>query len=105
MPGYTKPNPQRINLSSGQTTHVTGNYHFARGSLVVNIQPQEAVANGGQWRVDGGPWQNSGATIPNLPEGSHTVEFRDVAGWKKPGPISVPITPGQTRQGTGLYQK
>ncbi|HUS71435.1 MAG TPA: hypothetical protein VMY06_00100, partial [Sedimentisphaerales bacterium] len=50
------------------------------GSLQVTISPQEAIDAGAQWRrVDGGAWQDSGYTEPNLAVGNHTVEYSVVA--------------------------
>ncbi len=63
----------------------------AIGSLKVTIAPSGAVSAGAQWRVDGGSWRDSDYTQPGLPVGSHSVEFKAVAGWTKPGNQSVTI--------------
>lgn len=73
------------------------------GSLVVNISPSGATSAGAQWRVDGGGWQNSGATIGNLSPGGHTVEFKDISNWSKPGNQTANITAGQTTTLGGTY--
>ena len=62
----------------------------------MTISPQGAIDAGAQWRVEGQPWQNSGATETGIPVGQHTVEFSDVAGWTKPGNQAVTINNGQT---------
>jgi hypothetical protein len=71
--------------------------------LQVTILPQEAVDANAQWRVDGGAWQDSGYTEPNLAVGSHTVEYSVIAGWNKPNSETVQINDGQTTTTTGTY--
>lgn len=73
------------------------------GSLSVTILPADAVSAGAKWNVDGGSWQNSGATLSELAEGEHTVGFGAVVGWDKPADQSVNITADQTASATGTY--
>ncbi|TVQ96995.1 MAG: DUF1566 domain-containing protein, partial [Desulfovibrionales bacterium] len=76
------------------------------GSLRVTIQPQAAIDAGAQWkRVGTDTWRNSGATEPNVPTGSHAVEFKPIAGWTKPGNVNVTVTDGQTATATGTYSQ
>ncbi|NIP25210.1 MAG: hypothetical protein GWN67_10845, partial [Phycisphaerae bacterium] len=58
--GWNEPNSETVQINDGQTTTTTGTYTVESGSLQVTISPPEAVAAGAQWRVDGGPWQDSG---------------------------------------------
>nr|NIP55679.1 hypothetical protein [Phycisphaerae bacterium]NIR26632.1 hypothetical protein [Gammaproteobacteria bacterium]NIS54350.1 hypothetical protein [Phycisphaerae bacterium]NIX02161.1 hypothetical protein [Phycisphaerae bacterium] len=90
-------------INDGQTTTTTGTYTQQLGSLQVTISPPEAVAAGAQWRVDGGPWQDSGHTEPNLAVGTHTVEYSVIAGWNEPNSQTVQINDGQTTTTTGTY--
>ena len=73
------------------------------GSLVVYLQPADAVDDGARWRVDGGVWQPDGATADGLDEGAHTVEFQAVDGWYAPDAASVSITAGETTSLTQSY--
>ena len=77
------------------------------GSLKVNIfMPQYWTAYGGQsgqWAVDGGAWNDSGATVAGLADGDHTVSFYPVnpgenqpSIWKLPTPIDAVVTDGNT---------
>lgn len=66
------------------------------GHLTVTLAPSQAVSAGAQWRVDGGSWKNSGATVKNLSNTSHTVTFRAVSGWLTPAAATVNITAGNT---------
>lgn len=93
--GWIAPTDQTTNIQDGQTAAVAGIY-TQLGSLSVNILPQAAIATGAQWRVDGGTWQNSGATASNLSDGSHTVQFKDVTGFSKPADQQISIKGGQS---------
>jgi hypothetical protein len=103
--GWTKPSNWRITISNGQATSVTRAYAGQTGSLVVTIDPPEAVYAGARWRVDGGSWQTSEYTPTELSAGPHTVEFSDVAGWKKPGNQTVGINNLKTTMIVGTFVK
>jgi hypothetical protein len=105
IPGWIRPSQESANITGGQTTSLTKNYTQQSGSLQVTIQPNNVTQAGAQWRVGGGPWQASGATVSNLPVGNQTIEFKDVSGWIKPGSSSINITVGQTVQTGGTYRK
>ena len=62
------------------------------GSLVVLIRPPSVVSAGAQWQVDGGAWQDSGATVYPLLIGTpHTVAFSTVTGWITPRSQTVSV--------------
>lgn len=67
----------------------------ATGLLTVTIEPAGARAAGAQWRLQGGEWQSSGAS-EYLPEGSYTIEFKEVAGWPTPANRTVAVGEGRT---------
>jgi hypothetical protein len=73
------------------------------GSLQVTLSPAQVVTAGAQWRVDGGSWQSSGATVSSLPEGSHDVEYSVAANWSAPGTQTVQVARQQTTTATGQY--
>jgi hypothetical protein len=101
--GWTSPDAQTVTISSGKTTTATGVYVQQFGSLTVTISPAAAVSAGAMWNVDGGAWQNSGATVGKLPVGAHTVNFNTITGWTSPASQSVNIVNGQTTSATGTY--
>jgi formylglycine-generating enzyme required for sulfatase activity len=87
---------------------ITGN--FATGSwsdtsLAVSILPADIIPAGAQWRVDGGPWQNSGTTIPNQHLGDNVVEFREVVGWYRPALQRLRLVGGQPAVIAGTYTR
>lgn len=105
MTGWAAPADQTAQITDGQTATATGTYTqiVASGGLTVTIQPAKAVAAGAQWRVDGGAYQDSGATVSGLSVGQHTVSFKAVTGWTAPADQTVEITGGQTTAATGTY--
>jgi hypothetical protein len=73
------------------------------GNLKVTLAPSAAVSAGAQWRVDGGSWKNSGATVNNLSPGAHTVGFKTLSGWIAPATVTVGITNGNTTTLAATY--
>ncbi|MGD1032589.1 MAG: C10 family peptidase [Opitutaceae bacterium] len=73
------------------------------GSLQVTLAPQGAVNAGAKWQVDGGAWQSSGATVPDLTAASHTVTFSPVSGWITPASQTVTVSTGQTSMISAFY--
>jgi hypothetical protein len=73
------------------------------GQLTVTLGPESAVAAGAQWNVDGGAWQDSGATVSSLSAGAHAVNYKTVTGWTPPASKQVTIGGGQTATVTGTY--
>jgi uncharacterized repeat protein (TIGR03803 family) len=103
--GWTTPPSQTAIVTDGQTTSLGGSYvQLPSGSLSVTIGPYAAVSDGAMWNVDGGAtWYASGAVVPNLNAGPHTVAFSGVQGWATPSSRTVNITNGQTASATGTY--
>ncbi len=61
------------------------------GSVEVSLSPSAAVA-AAQWQVDGGAWQNSGATVSGLLVGSHIISYSSIPGYVTPANQSVSIS-------------
>lgn len=73
------------------------------GDLSVEIVPVGVRQANAMWRVDGGGWLESGATVSVLPVGRHMVEFTDIMGWVTPANQEVEISNGQTTSVSGTY--
>jgi PKD repeat protein len=73
------------------------------GSLAASVEPEGAIAAGGGWSVDAGPWRSSGETVTGLSVGEHTITFKDVLGWTSPSSQTLSIVANQTTSLTGTY--
>lgn len=103
--GWTKPINQTVSIQNNLTTTESGAYIQQFGSLTVSISPENAIIAGAQWQIDGGNWNNSGATVPNLTVGTHTVSFKEVTGWTKPANQTVTIKNEENTVTTGTYSQ
>jgi hypothetical protein len=101
--GWTNPKGKTVNISNGKTASAQGIYIQQTGFLKVTIGPAAAVKAGAKWNVDGGAWQNSGATVGKLPVGAHTVSFKAITGWIAPSGQAVDVLNGKTISAGGLY--
>ena len=101
--GWNTPGNQIVSVSADSTSFVSGIYTPSVGALQITINPAGAVSAGAQWQVDGGAFQNSGAVVPNLALGNHTVSFSPVAGWTAPANQTVAVTANSTNAATGTY--
>lgn len=73
-------------------------------SATVTITPQGAIDQGAQWRINGGPWRNSGFTEQNVPVGPRFVEFMNIpGGYSTPAGFSVNVIAGQNVSASGNY--
>jgi glucose/arabinose dehydrogenase len=73
------------------------------GSLQVTIDPPGAVTSGAMWRVNGGAFRSSGATVAGLAPGNQTVSFKTVPGWKTPKNLIVKVESDSTTVTNGTY--
>ncbi|MCK4629632.1 MAG: hypothetical protein KAT56_11560, partial [Sedimentisphaerales bacterium] len=103
--GWTTPADVQVQVTHNHTTTTSGAYtqQPQSGSLTVVIYPSAAIDDGAWWRVDGGDWQISGATVDNLSEGTHTVEFNTIGNWTTPAGGQVQINSNQTTSTSGTY--
>ena len=102
--GWTTPSNQTVAITANNTTTTSGTYTApAGGSVQVTIAPAGAISAGAQWQVNGGAFQNSGATVGNLTVGNHTVSFKPVSGWTTPSSQTVSVTANNTTTTTGTY--
>ncbi len=103
VPGWDKPDDETVHVVKDQTTALTRSYSEQVGSLTATITPAEAVLAGAQWRVDAGPWRNSGYTESGLAVGVHTVRYSTVSGWDEPADETVDVFKNQTTSAQGTY--
>jgi len=101
--GWAKPANQNVTIQAGKTASASGTYSKATGMLSVTIIPQAVVDAGAEWRANNGVWQKSGVTLSGLAAGTHSVEFKTIAGWRSPINRSVAIQTGKTTPVKGSY--
>jgi hypothetical protein len=71
--------------------------------ISISNQPKVGVGSGGQWQVDGGPWQTSGTILTGISVGRHVVSYSNVQGFITPGNQTVSIRANQTTSAVGTY--
>lgn len=101
--GWAKPATRTVAILEDALSETKGTYKVKTGSLQATISPPKAVTAGAQWRVDGGDWNDSGAVVPGLPVGTHTIQFKLTVGWTKPNEQTVTVLANQTGQAEGAY--
>ena len=102
---HTTPASQTATVSANTLTTAVATYVAIpqTGSLQVNLSPAGAVSAGAQWQVDGGAYQNSGATVTGLSTGSHTVKFKTVSNYTTPASLTVNIMASALTTAAGAY--
>jgi hypothetical protein len=105
--GWDAPASIPVVIASNDEVTETGTYiQQETGSLSVDIQPDEAVAAGAQWRrVGTETWLDNGQEEPLVKVGSHTVEFKPVVGWKKPDNETVTVVKDMPTELQSSYTK
>ncbi|MBI5381461.1 MAG: hypothetical protein HZA31_06135 [Opitutae bacterium] len=88
--GWLTPVATTVTITNGNTATLTGTY-VQPASLKISLTPTT-----GQWRIDGGAWQSSGATVTGLAPGGHTVDYAAVAGYSLPATETVTLVANQT---------
>ncbi len=99
VPAHAHAQSASLSASAAPTAQTT----VSTGSLTVTILPAGAAAAGAQWRIGTGPYQNSGATLTDLPPGLVVINFGPAAGWRASGDRSTTIVGGQTATLSGTY--
>jgi spore germination protein YaaH len=94
--GFVAPAVQNVAIVQGATSTVSAVYAPMTGSVGVLLAPPAAVIAGAQWRVDEGPWQDSGAIVSGLPQGSCTLAFKEVVGYATPPTQHINIVSAAT---------
>jgi len=103
--GWIRPARTTVTTAKGgATTLIKGVYAERAGSVTVTITPPKAVNKGAKWRLDGGGWNASGATV-TAPIGQHTLTFSTVVGWSAPADQDLTVREGKTMAVSAAYTK
>jgi uncharacterized repeat protein (TIGR02543 family) len=103
IPGWITPDSVKADIVGGETTLVSATYREILGSVQVSLTPAEVVTAGARWRLDGGPWLESGATMPDVSTGSHGIQFLAVSGWAAPSSRAIQVSRTITSSSVGEY--
>jgi hypothetical protein len=110
VPGYLHPLREPVSVVSGQpATVVEREYYSGAGSTPASLSVTLLPAGLGdtvQWRLlgeDDTMWRFSGAMLGGLAPGVYLVEFRDIAGYTTPRPLTVPLLAGETKSAAATY--
>jgi hypothetical protein len=101
--GFVSPSAIAVTITDTPDTE-TGTYI---PSLVVYIEPQDAIDDGALWGLSAGPpgfdtsWHTSGQFI-SAPPGSYNITFKALLDWITPLDIAVTITDTPDTE-TGIY--
>jgi len=105
--GWDAPAGESPTVTAGSTTTLDRAYTQQTGSLKVTINPPEVrsgrIPAHAQWRVDGGAWNDSGATVTGLTVGGHTVNYSAVPGYSTPPDAPATIVKDTLTEVTGTY--
>ena len=102
--GWNTPPPQtNVIISLNQITSVSAVYGQQFGSVQVLLTPAGVISLGAQWQLDGGAWQNSGTTLPNVALGSHALNYTALTNWTSPTNATVTVTANQTTIVRAVY--
>ncbi|HYF36690.1 MAG TPA: SdrD B-like domain-containing protein, partial [Prosthecobacter sp.] len=72
------------------------------GSLKFNLAPAAAVTAGARWRVDAGPWLESGAQVDALPAGAHRIDIKAPPDWDAAASQTVTVVANATTQASAI---
>lgn len=100
--GWTAPAVENISISNSTETILQRTY-LQNGSLTVSLEPIDAVDEGAAWRIEGGEWQGSDATITNLSPDAYYIEFESIEGWDTPAVAPVVLDEAEDLSLTRFY--
>jgi hypothetical protein len=94
------PRPQGLRVDMGAYEAPQNN-----AFLMVNVEPEDAVAAGAQWRrVGESRWRNPGELADGFPLGAIQVEFKPLDEWRIPDTQTVVMNRDDTSEITAIYK-
>ncbi len=103
--GWVTPAAKNVFIEAGDHKQLEVEYGAsATGELTVDIEPEDALSDGAQWRVGDGAWRNSGETV-ELKAGSYEISFASLDCWFEPEPLSVDVLEDDFRVETVAYEQ
>jgi hypothetical protein len=112
-PGYWPLSPRLFPAAEGQTNRLAVEYfaqpNAGRGHLTVRLVPESVGTSSDQalrggWRLPGQTnWQDSGATVLDVPAGVYALEFKPLPNYLTPLDPEVIVFANQTAAATKTY--
>ena len=102
--GWVAPVAATVYVTANNTSNLTGTYTVKPGSVSVTIEPEPALTEGAQWKLDSGAWKNSGVKLNNVSVGTHTITFKAVNGWNTPASKTITVASSKTASAAQIYQ-
>ena len=75
-----------------------------KGMVTVYLSPNNVSSAGAKWRIDGGQWRSSGASV-SVKEGRYAVEFSNINGWAAPSSTYINVIAGNSYSTTATYSR
>ena len=84
---------------------VRGGQVSSLGSLIISIEPEDAIVASAQWRrIGSNTWQDSQTEII-VPAREHIIQFKDIDGWQIPDNQTIIVEEGLTASVTVTYSQ
>ncbi|TDY54986.1 hypothetical protein C8D99_1269 [Aminivibrio pyruvatiphilus] len=99
VPGWTKPENQRVTVRNGAVSRTSGTYVRHTGSVKVEI----TGTKDGRWSLDGKGNYPGGWTAGSIVVGTYRIIFSDVSGRIKPEPKTITVSRGATTTVSAAY--
>ena len=104
--GWSPPSDQVVTLGT-ELVSATGSYTREIGSVLVTIEPVEAINAGARWRISNAEFdsqfQSSGDPLVSVPTGEYTLQFQNIAGWFTPSNQTISVKDGVEIRRTATY--
>ncbi len=104
---WKEPAELVLNISEEKTYSEVASYEpIPYGQISVSILPaDDERISSAQWKLDSGEWLNPGEMAEKVTLGSHTISFKDIAGWQKPSSIEVNLESQDSFEFSGEYSR
>lgn len=95
----------QVNEFTNEGVDLAGDY-VTGAAVTVTITSAEAVEAGAEWKLgENGEWMKSNDTLLGVPDGTHTIYYKEVTGYTKPENGSVTVAEGKDFTASGIYTK
>lgn len=99
------PKVFQVNEFTNEGVDLAGDY-VTGAAVTVTLTSDEAIEAGAAWKLgENGDWMQSGKTLLGVPDGTHTIYYKDTAGYTKPANGSVTTTEGKDFTASAAYTK